>query len=62
MEKFHKGHWSCRAKIQPTSEEMKSHFTFYHILLLQPKLGNKPTIPADDLRHAPVVAMLNHLV
>jgi hypothetical protein len=62
MDKFHQGHWACRAELPLTAEETKSHFTFYHILFLRPESGNKATIPADGLRHTHVVAMLNHLI
>jgi hypothetical protein len=62
MDKFRQGHWACRAEFPPTSEEMKSHFTFYHLLLLRPEACNTPMIPADGIRHAPVVATLNHLI
>jgi hypothetical protein len=62
MDKFRQGHWACRAELPPTTEEMKSHFTFYHVLLLQPRAFNKPTIPTDGIIHAPAVAMINHLI
>jgi hypothetical protein len=59
--RFCKDQWACRAKIQPTSEEMKSNFTFYHVLLMRPTTGNNHMIPSDGLRYTPAVAMLNHL-
>jgi hypothetical protein len=46
MYKFRKGDWACCAKIQRTPEE----------------IGHKPMIPSEILRHAPAVAMLNHLI
>jgi hypothetical protein len=62
MDKFRQGHWACRAELPPTAREMKSHFTFYHILLLRSEAGNKPMIPADGIMHAPVIAMFNPLI
>jgi hypothetical protein len=62
IDKFRQGHWACRSELSSTSEEMKTFFTWYHVLLLRPESGNKPMIPADGLRHAPAVEMLNHLV
>jgi hypothetical protein len=62
MDKFHHGHWACRANTPPLSDEMKSHFTFYHVPLMQPEACTKPTTPAYGLMHAPVVAMLSHLI
>jgi hypothetical protein len=41
---------------------MKSHFTFYHVLIVLPEARNKPTILADGRRHTPAVAMINPLV
>jgi hypothetical protein len=51
-----------QSRAPPTSEEIKSSFTWYHVLLLCPEVGNKPMIPADGLLHAQMVAMLNHLI
>jgi hypothetical protein len=62
MDKFRTGHWACRVEIHPKSEEMKLHFTFYHVMLPRPESGNKHMIPAHGLRHAPAVAMLDRLV
>jgi hypothetical protein len=62
MDKFHQENWACRSELPPTTEDIKSSVTWYHVLLLRPEVGNKPMIPADSLRHAPAVAMLNHLI
>jgi hypothetical protein len=62
IEKFSKGHCACCAKIQPTPEEMKLYFTFYHVLLLRPNTGHISMIPEEGLRHAPTVAIIHHLV
>jgi hypothetical protein len=43
-------------------EDMKSHFTFYHVLLMRIKLGNKLMTPGDCIMHTPAVSMINHLV
>jgi hypothetical protein len=41
---------------------MKSHFTFYHVLLLRPEAGNTPIILGGGIRQAPAVAVINHLI
>jgi hypothetical protein len=51
MNKFRKGHWACCAEIHPILEGMKSHFTFHHVLLMQPEAVTKNMIPADGLMH-----------
>jgi hypothetical protein len=56
------GPLGLQRRASPTAEEMKSHITFYHVLILQPKACNKPNIPADGLGHAPAVTMINHLI
>jgi hypothetical protein len=53
MEKFRKGHWACCVETPPTPEEMKSQFTFYHVLMLLPELGHISMIPAEGLQHSP---------
>jgi hypothetical protein len=60
--RVHQGHRACRDELSPTSEEMKSYFNWYHVLLLRPESRNKPMIPANGLRHAPTGGMLNHLI
>jgi hypothetical protein len=41
---------------------MKTYFTWYHLLFLSPESSNKHMIPADGLRNAPAVGMLNRLI
>jgi hypothetical protein len=62
MDEFHQGHWACQSDPPPTSEEMKTYFTWYRILLLRAESGNTPMIPTNSLQHAPAVRMLNHLI
>jgi hypothetical protein len=62
MDKFCKGDWACRSDLPPTLEEMKTSFTWYHVLPLRPESGSKPMIPANGFRHAPEVGMFNHLI
>jgi hypothetical protein len=62
MEKLRHGHWACIAELPLTMKEVKSHFTFYHIILLRTQACNKPMIPDDGLIHAPAVALINHLI
>jgi hypothetical protein len=33
IDKFRQGHWACRSEPPPTSEKIKSSFTWYHVLL-----------------------------
>jgi hypothetical protein len=42
MDKFHQGHWACRAELPPTVEEKKSHFMFYHLLSCDLKQATYP--------------------
>jgi hypothetical protein len=41
---------------------IKSHFFFYHILVVRPEAWNKSVIPEDGIRQAPELAMFNHLI
>jgi hypothetical protein len=47
MDTFCQRHWDCRSELSPTSEEMNTYFTWYHVLLLRPESA---------------LGMLNHLI